>query len=766
MKRDTEEELQWLSQTIDSELADAYNFSSSELYDQQAEAWRRYYRQPYGNEDNEGDLSKWVSPMIRTHTNDFRAFIKNTTFKNGKPILKFRALSPNDIDEAEDASDYVNHVFFNMMDGVTVADTLAFNAALLKIAPVRVRMETKKSTEELSFEYEGNSLDKFNDQLAMFFVANPELGEMDPKFTKETNLDDNDPEKPIYACYKWDSEEEIEKHPTVDIIPPGNFFVSRQSETLEDATLICTFHEMLLSDLAIQYPDAPELNGMKSKKEKKEFWESLLEGYTSWYSDQEWIAKWGYDSLTYSREQDEANVGDRGLGARRIFVIDAEVTVDINDSGTANLYHVVKVGNTVLHKAPISELSYMCDSLFKVGGKWLGLGMNDLVGMEAAEETINTRAFTDATVQAAHSNLIVDPDQVNIEDAENAGPDDIIRRKEGVISKSGVPAIEVIKSSGPDPSVLSAITHFGSVASQSTGVGASFSGASAGEISDMRMDKESLKVIDNKSTLLLNDAAHNFVNYIARIMMKMLNTGIKGNASPVTAQIANKWREMSPMNMRLRSNYIVTADIGSNDRQERLDSLNAGMTFLSGATGGGAPGPDGQPSPAIPVQLTAKAGYNLAKDYFEYWSIPNFESTVINPELPEGQEQVMSVIQQLQAQIPQMIQQGVQAALEQAAQLPESQKMIAETAKITAETDAIIDGSDEKAYGIANKLDAEERREDEGAMKVAVQQEDAETKKWKAEKEVELRERELAIAEAEVKKTPADKSNVTTLVNP
>ena len=96
--------------------------------------------------------------------------------------------------------------------------------------------------------------------------------------------------------------------------------------------------------------------------------------------------------------------------------MDAEIYVDPDDTGFSDLCHVIKVGDRILHKEFITERSFMWSSFIPAANKHLGLSFVDLLEQEAAEETSNVRAFTDATVQAAHSNPIVDLDQIEVED--------------------------------------------------------------------------------------------------------------------------------------------------------------------------------------------------------------------------------------------------------------------------------------------------------------------------------------------------------------
>ena len=363
----------------------------------------------------------------------------------------------------------------------------------------------------------------------------------------------------------------LESYPTIDVISPGNFFVSRQAESLEDARMVAVMQQMTVSELSTLYPDAPDINGHKTKKAREEFWGDLVDGYYSWYNEREWLEKWSYDSLGFYQEQDSLDNDDLGIGSKKIFVIDAEILMDLDDSGQSTLYHVVKAGNIVLHQSKISETSFVCGSLIPTGNRWLGIGIPDLIQAEAKEETLNIRAFTDATVQAAHSNKVVDPDQIEMRDVENLGPDDIIRRQPNS-GKQGVPAFEVLKAPGPDPSVLQAAEKFQAIASQQTGVGAAFAGASQDQLSVMRMDKESIKNITNKSSLALNGMSRNYVNFLCEVLVKLYNTGVKGSASPLLVELAAKWEELNPKLMKPRAEYLLTADVGVDDHAERMQA--------------------------------------------------------------------------------------------------------------------------------------------------------------------------------------------------
>ena len=755
-----------LSQAIDAEMSDSYNYSSAELYTQMAEAWHRYYRHPYGNEI-EG-FSSWVSPMINKHVNQARAFITQQYFRNSAPIIKFRPKSGDDVKAAELADEYVNYVFRNKLDGHKIVDDLVFNAALLKTAVLRVSMKETRNYDEVEFKYSGEIGERFDEALATWFAANPSFAEVDPDYEKE-EIDDEANTAEI--CYRWITPEVVERYPTVDVVSPGAFFVSRQAESADDARMVSQMSRMTINDLMTMYPEAPEMNGYKTKKEKQEFWATLVSDYLEWYTEIEWLAKWSHDSLGFVSQYTEGNDESAGLGAKQVFVMDAEIEFDEDDSGKTQLCHVIKVGNYILHKQYITERSFIWSSLLPTGNRWLGLSFVDLLEQEAREETINMRAFTDATVQAAHSNPIVDPDQMEMDDIENRAPDTVIRRKRGAAQKAGVAGVEWTKQPGPDQSILSLIQAMQSGATTMTGVGANFQGASSDEVSDMRVSTETAKIIDNNSSLMLNYFARNFANLLCRTLVKILNVAVMHSASPQVLEIKSRWEEIDPMSMKPRADFILNADIGVNDAQEKQIKANSIMQLLTSASGGGGQAQDGTPIPTIPVQLTPTAGYEAAKVLLEANGVVNVDAYLINPQIAQEQVQQAGVQQMIDEMVQKGIQQGVQQAIEQAMQAPEAQKMMAEAEKLKAETGKIgadtakVDADvDKSAYEVANKLDAEDRREEADVEKAAAQRDTADTNDWKAREDIRLKEKELEqmIKIAEM----AKESKATAVVSP
>ena len=79
-----------IAHIVDETISDGCIYSGAERQTQQAEAWRRYFKSPYGNEE-EG-YSEYVSDMLQTKVHQTRAFITEQYYRQSSPIVKFLSL--------------------------------------------------------------------------------------------------------------------------------------------------------------------------------------------------------------------------------------------------------------------------------------------------------------------------------------------------------------------------------------------------------------------------------------------------------------------------------------------------------------------------------------------------------------------------------------------------------------------------------------------------------------------------------------------------
>ena len=415
--------------------------------------------------------------------------------------------------------------------------------------------------------------------------------------------------------------------------------------------------------------------------------------------------------------------------------MDCEIWLDLEDSGDSRLYHVVKAGRYVLGLEEIADRSFICGSLIPTGNKWIGLSFFDLLTHDLREESTNTRAFTNATTDAAHPHAIIDFGQIEQKDVLDIRPGTMFRVKANA-PQSNRPPIEWTQAPGPDGSVLSAIELFKQNASTFTGVGQGFQGGTMQDTKSMRIGEDAAKVIENHSSLMQNYYSQKLDDMLAELMVKIWNTAVRAGVKPEMYHSKGEWEQLDPSQQEARYEFIINADVGIDAKAEKRQKALEMMQVMA------------QPVPG--VQFLPQAGYEVAKMWFEANDMMDVDNLLVNPTTQEmvGQDpQVIHFMNQAEAQMQSQMAGAVEQARQEVLQMPDVmlKSAQAELAKAKAmdiaprrELDA-----EKAAVQMAIMTDKEDRLDERSAVDKAIDMERVDLQRWELEEEVELAKKEF-----------------------
>ena len=149
-KRNKEMEESELLSLLDFEISNALGRHDGELSDQRRRSMRAYYGESIGNE---------VAGRSRIVTRDVLEVVEWAmpelldVFASGDEIAIFSPNSEADEEEAQQATDYINHIFFNENDGFEILHDMFKDALMQKSGITKVWWDdTPKITKE---EYSG-----------------------------------------------------------------------------------------------------------------------------------------------------------------------------------------------------------------------------------------------------------------------------------------------------------------------------------------------------------------------------------------------------------------------------------------------------------------------------------------------------------------------------------------------------------------------------------------------------------------------------------
>ena len=134
---------------VDSEVDEGSSFTDSEVSTQRETAMEYFYGEPFGNEEDGRsqvvvtdvqDTIMWMMPSLMR------------IFTSGKDVVRFAPHGPEDVQVAEQATNYVNHVFYKQNNGFDILYNFFFDALLQKVGIVKHYWEDVEKTTTESYE--------------------------------------------------------------------------------------------------------------------------------------------------------------------------------------------------------------------------------------------------------------------------------------------------------------------------------------------------------------------------------------------------------------------------------------------------------------------------------------------------------------------------------------------------------------------------------------------------------------------------------------
>jgi len=311
-------------------------------------AMEYYYALPFGNEvegrsqfvdSTVQDTIEWIKPSLMR------------IFASGDEMVKFSPHGPEDVEMAEQATDYVNYVFTKDNNGWEILYSWFTDALLSKNGIVKVWWD--EYSEAQREEYRGL------DEVAFEALVAPDGVEV------VEHLEYPEGEQTLHDVVitraSYDGKIRIEN------VPPDEFLIARESKTIEDANFVCHRVEKTLSQLREMYPDKdidPEELGSG--------------GYDEEAYSMERLARYEFDnSSKYSGWG--AGSGNNDESQRTYWLHESFIRTDYDGDGLAELRKVCTVGDFVLANEEVDEIPFISICPIKIPHKFFGLSVADLV---------------------------------------------------------------------------------------------------------------------------------------------------------------------------------------------------------------------------------------------------------------------------------------------------------------------------------------------------------------------------------------------------
>jgi len=528
-----------LQSVLRAEFDDARDYHTNQLGNERQKAGDYYLGAKFGNEQ-EGRSS-----VVSTEVADTIEYVMPSLmriFASTDEAVRFMPRGPEDVEAAEQASEYVNWVLNNENAGFTILHNWFKDALLNKMGVVKFWWDEKVETS--TEEYEGLSDPEFallvSDQavevveheqkVLQAAVIDPMSGVMvSPQIVShEVTVR----RRRKYGCIK------------IDNVPPEEFFANKRARSLEDARFVAHRVEMTASDLIAMGYDR-----------------DLVESKAGATSDLE------TDAERSRRFADLAKNDPADDSQRTVLVTECYARVDYDGDGIAELRRIVCFGEDmeVAANDPFDHIPFAVVSPILMPHKLVGRSLAELVmDLQLIKSTV-LRQLLDNLYLSNNSRVVVVDGQVNLDDLLTNRPGGIVRSAApGMVSPLSVPQI--------GQQAFGMLEYLDAVREQRTGINRA----------SMGLDADKLQSTTAIAVQAQMSASQGKIEMIARVFAEtgmralfkgLLHLATKYENRPKIIRLRGKFVPMDPRNWKTEYDVSVNVGLGTGQVQERMQAL-------------------------------------------------------------------------------------------------------------------------------------------------------------------------------------------------
>jgi hypothetical protein len=379
-----------LKSILDAEIDDAIGYLETETTDERQQALEYYNRDAYGNEV-EGKSQIVTGEVAEVIDGALPQLMR--VFTSSDDAVVFEPVNQGDEEAAEQATTYVNHIFYKDNNGFEIMHDWMKDALLQKVGVVKAYWEDK--TDVNVEKYYGLS----DDELAM--IAQDEevdIVSQDSTIVQEAQLDPMTGMEvsPVISMHDVKLKRSVNKGKVVvENVPPEEFLISKRARTIADAPFVAHRKMVTRGELIAMGYD-------------EEVVEKLPTGDALEFSPER-IAR-------YSRGEQPTDMDSDDESMQLVEYFECYIQVDMDDDDIAELRRVCYAGNEILHNEECDYVPFHSICPIPIPHKFFGHSLADrAMDLQLIKSTI-TRQMLDNLYLTNNYRVGAVEGQVNLDD--------------------------------------------------------------------------------------------------------------------------------------------------------------------------------------------------------------------------------------------------------------------------------------------------------------------------------------------------------------
>ena len=526
-----------LNSIVSSEITDALNHFDSEFSQERIRAMDFYLGEPFGNEveGRSSVVSTEVADTVEAiMPNLMRVFTANDKY------VRFSARTAEDMERAEQVSDYVNYIINHDNEGYKILYNWFKDALLFGVVKYFYEEEENVTEEEY------NGLDE--NELAVL-LANPDVEVVEQQETVVNSyMEDDGTVVPLESSYDL-SVRVTERKGKIKVInvPPEEFLVNRRATSLDEAYFVAHRTTMTVSDLVAMGYDREEVEAHAG------------------------LSDLDVDEERTNRFQDlEANTGTDAADPtlREVVYYECIMKVDYDGDGIAERRRICAIGaegTHILHNEPFDHVPFAVVSPVLMPHRLIGRSIYDMTeDLQVIKSTL-MRQYLDSVYTSTLPRMVAVEGQVNLDDLLEGTAGGIIRaRQPGMV--------QAITGTPVGGEVRPLMDYLDNIKEQRTGMSKASQGLDANALQSTTASAISATVRGAQVKL------ESYARTMAETGVKSLFKGIlhlvtKYDNKPRIVRLRNNFVPIDPREWTSEYDVVVQVGLGTADDEQKIAFL-------------------------------------------------------------------------------------------------------------------------------------------------------------------------------------------------
>jgi hypothetical protein len=535
----SEEQLQGV---VSAEIYDAISFIDDDIGGNRALATEYYYGLPFG--DEEEGRSQVVSMDVRDTVQGILPSLMRIFF-GPERVVEFAPQGPEDVQNAEQATDYVDFIFKRDNQGFKILHSAFKDALVRKVGIIKYWWDE-------SVEVKAESFSMLDEQTMMFLTQDPDI---EISAVREYPVPGTQPMNeaqgimtPPPMMYDVEIKRRIKSGKVkIEALPPEEFLIDRRAKSIDEATFVGHRTMKTVSDLVAMGYDYDEMVEVAGNG-------------NDFDNNQEYQARNPFAVIS------TANNGDPS--SKSVLYIEGYLKVDFDGDGIAEMRRICTVGtgNKVLRNEIVDDRQFADFCPDPEPHTFFGMCPADVV-MDIQRIKSNVqRGILDSLAQSIHPRTAIVEGQANMEDLLNTEVGAIIRmRAPGMVQPFTTPFV--------GQAAFPMLDYLDDIKQTRTGI----SKAAAG------LDADALQSTTKAAVSATVNAAHQHIEMIARTFaetgLRKLFTGIlklviENQDKIRMIRLRNTFVPIDPRSWDAKMDVIVNVGVGDGTIEDRINILN------------------------------------------------------------------------------------------------------------------------------------------------------------------------------------------------